>query len=62
MTMMLIPDTAWYVVPLFRMCMQNLTRNFQSGAISDTASISSSIFKYRVENGRTYHAYKAGCE
>ncbi|RMJ16984.1 hypothetical protein CDV36_003334 [Fusarium kuroshium] len=29
-------------------------------AFSDTASITSSIIKYRVENGRTYHAYKAG--
>ncbi|RSL91826.1 hypothetical protein CEP51_000044 [Fusarium floridanum] len=29
-------------------------------AFSDTASITSSIVKYRVENGRTYHAYKAG--
>lgn len=27
---------------------------------SDTTSLASSIFKYRVENGRTYHAYKAG--
>jgi hypothetical protein len=25
---------------------------------SSKASISSSILKYRVENGRTYHAYK----
>ncbi|KAI8649945.1 hypothetical protein NCS56_01445800 [Fusarium sp. Ph1] len=29
-------------------------------AFSDTASLASSIVKYRVENGRTYHAYKAG--
>ncbi|KAK0725572.1 S-adenosyl-L-methionine-dependent methyltransferase [Lasiosphaeris hirsuta] len=27
---------------------------------SDTASLASSVLKYRVENGRTYHAYKAG--
>ncbi|KAF4964448.1 hypothetical protein FSARC_7634 [Fusarium sarcochroum] len=29
-------------------------------AFSDTASLESSIFKYRVQNGRTYHAYKEG--
>ncbi|KAH6886892.1 S-adenosyl-L-methionine-dependent methyltransferase [Thelonectria olida] len=29
-------------------------------AMSDTTSLASSILKYRVENGRTYHAYKAG--
>ena len=29
-------------------------------ATSSTASISSSILKYREENGRTYHAYKDG--
>ncbi|KAJ4172517.1 hypothetical protein NW754_002718 [Fusarium falciforme] len=29
-------------------------------AFSDTTSLASSIVKYRVENGRTYHAYKAG--
>jgi SAM-dependent methyltransferase len=28
--------------------------------VSSTASISSSILKYREENGRTYHAYKDG--
>lgn len=27
-------------------------------AASSTVSISSSILKYREENGRTYHAYK----
>jgi hypothetical protein len=26
--------------------------------VSSTTSISSSILKYREENGRTYHAYK----
>ncbi|KAJ4250154.1 hypothetical protein NW762_011967 [Fusarium torreyae] len=29
-------------------------------AFSDTASLESSILKYRVQNGRTYHAYKEG--
>lgn len=29
------------------------------GAGSDTTSAISSIFKYRVENGRTYHSYKS---
>lgn len=30
-----------------------------SGSVnSSTASIASSILKYREENGRTYHAYK----
>ncbi|KAM6505944.1 hypothetical protein FSOLCH5_014121 [Fusarium solani] len=29
-------------------------------AFSEIASLASSIVKYRVENGRTYHAYKAG--
>ncbi len=28
--------------------------------LSSTASLSSSILKYREENGRTYHAYKDG--
>lgn len=27
---------------------------------SDTTSLRSSIYNYRVENGRTYHAYKEG--
>ena len=27
---------------------------------SETASLASSILKYREENGRRYHAYKAG--
>ncbi|KAF9766068.1 hypothetical protein IL306_001559 [Fusarium sp. DS 682] len=27
---------------------------------SSTASVASSIYKYRIENGRTYHAYKDG--
>jgi SAM-dependent methyltransferase len=30
------------------------------GTISSTASLSSSILKFRQENGRTYHAYKDG--
>lgn len=29
-------------------------------AESSTASVSNSIFDYRRENGRTYHAYKDG--
>ncbi|XEU96021.1 hypothetical protein FSHL1_001306 [Fusarium sambucinum] len=29
-------------------------------AFSDTGSLQSSVFKYRVQNGRTYHAYKEG--
>lgn len=33
---------------------------FGSVAESSTASITSSILKYRQENGRTYHAYKDG--
>ncbi|KAK5657938.1 hypothetical protein OQA88_2489 [Cercophora sp. LCS_1] len=28
--------------------------------VSNNTSIASSIYKYRVENGRTYHAFKAG--
>lgn len=27
---------------------------------SETASLASSILKFRQENGRSYHAYKAG--
>jgi len=34
--------------------------NEQSDAGSATTSLSSSILKYREENGRTYHAYKDG--
>ncbi|KPA40415.1 methyltransferase protein [Fusarium langsethiae] len=30
-------------------------------AFSDTGSLQSTIFKYRVQNGRTYHTYKEGC-
>ena len=32
----------------------------EDDAVSSTASIASSILKYREENGRTYHAYKVG--
>ena len=32
----------------------------QAYAGSETASLASSILKYREENGRRYHAYKAG--
>lgn len=28
--------------------------------ISETASLTSSLFSYQYENGRTYHAYRAG--
>ncbi len=31
---------------------------FGDDVASSTASVASSIFKYRQENGRTYHAYK----
>ncbi len=31
---------------------------FGDNVSSSTASVASSIFKYRRENGRTYHAYK----
>jgi hypothetical protein len=31
-----------------------------SGAASDTTSLSSSVSKYRYENGRRYHGYKDG--
>lgn len=27
--------------------------------MSDTTSVASSIFKFREENGRTYHSYRA---
>lgn len=30
--------------------------------VSDTYSITESVLTYRVENGRTYHAYKDGCK
>jgi hypothetical protein len=30
----------------------------EENIVSSTASISSSILRYREENGRTYHAYK----
>ncbi|KAH6636831.1 S-adenosyl-L-methionine-dependent methyltransferase [Chaetomium tenue] len=32
---------------------------FSTTGVSDTTSVSSSIFKFREENGRTYHAYRA---
>lgn len=28
----------------------------------DTASIAESIYEFHKENGRTYHAYRAGCK
>jgi hypothetical protein len=31
-----------------------------SGNASDTTSLSSSVSKYRFENGRRYHGYKDG--
>jgi hypothetical protein len=34
--------------------------DYQSGGESSTASLSSTIFSYEYENGRRYHAYKAG--
>jgi hypothetical protein len=36
------------------------TDTLQTYAGSETASLASSILKYREENGRRYHAYKAG--
>ncbi|EGS22913.1 uncharacterized protein CTHT_0013910 [Thermochaetoides thermophila DSM 1495] len=30
-----------------------------TGNLSETTSVASSIYRFRVENGRTYHAYKA---
>jgi hypothetical protein len=34
--------------------------DYHSGGESSTASLSSTIFAYEYENGRRYHAYKAG--
>lgn len=34
----------------------------QSSANSETTSLASSIARYRMENGRTYHSYKDGCK
>jgi hypothetical protein len=34
--------------------------DYQTGLESSTTSLSSSIFAYEYENGRRYHAYKAG--
>jgi hypothetical protein len=34
--------------------------DYHSGAESSTTSLSSTIFDYEYENGRRYHAYKAG--
>ncbi len=31
-----------------------------ASVVSDTTSVTSSIFNYTYENGRTYHAYRAG--
>ncbi|KAI5816918.1 S-adenosyl-L-methionine-dependent methyltransferase [Pyronema omphalodes] len=33
---------------------------YETGSESDTTSLSSSIFHYEYENGRRYHAYRAG--
>jgi len=33
---------------------------FDDDANTETTTLASSVLKYRVENGRTYHAYKAG--
>jgi hypothetical protein len=34
--------------------------DYHSGGESSTASLASTIFAYEYENGRRYHAYKAG--
>jgi hypothetical protein len=34
--------------------------DYQSGFESDTTSLASSILNYQYENGRRYHAYRAG--
>lgn len=34
----------------------------KSGDMSDTTSVASFIFKYRQQNGRTYHAYQTDGE
>jgi hypothetical protein len=34
--------------------------DYQSGAESSTNSLSSTVFAYEYENGRRYHAYRAG--
>ncbi|KAA8894706.1 S-adenosyl-L-methionine-dependent methyltransferase [Sphaerosporella brunnea] len=39
---------------------ENSDEDYQSGAESQTTSLSSTIFQYEYENGRRYHAYKAG--
>lgn len=42
--------------------MEGLTGFQLDGEESDTTSLDSSIFRFREENGRTYHAYKEGSE
>jgi hypothetical protein len=34
--------------------------DYESGHESSTTSLASTIFEYQYENGRRYHAYKAG--
>jgi hypothetical protein len=35
---------------------------YLQGVESDTTSVMSSIYRFREENGRTYHAYRASGE
>lgn len=46
-------------MPLHK-CLRARIKSSTNG--SETTSLNSSILKYRVENGRTYHAYMEGCE
>jgi hypothetical protein len=47
-----------------RQCIEKglTVKEIQTDAESDSTSLASSIARYRLENGRTYHAYKEGCE
>ena len=38
--------------------MKGLTGRQNAGDVSDTTSVMSSIFRYREQHGRTYHAYR----
>jgi hypothetical protein len=65
MLKMAILRSAWYVHLVNPLCFR-LPKGWRAdepllqaaGDVSDTTSVMSSIFKYREENGRTYHAYK----
>jgi hypothetical protein len=52
-----VPPTTGFIEPDLN---DPSDEDYESGAESATTSLSSTIYAYEYENGRRYHAYKAG--